>query len=375
MGKSKVEIAKLLNVRRPTIVAWLKRETYQDERGWKAGKHRKYSEEINQRIRELKQKRIDHNYFVGSDHVRKDYAIQNPSSILPTESHIDAVVRRAGLQTKKPKERRKGSAQYLLFPDQCIRSLGYVQQSADFIGKKYITGRTEPINIFSTSYYFPFKLYQIKRVVAEKVDYALAELIALWRTYPIPNVFRIDNGLQFRGGAAKRSIGRFLKFLLNLRVTPLFGAPRKPWTNPHVEGHNRVFNEKVWNRNFFTSPEHIDQECGRFNQESLELLRYKYAELIFHGPFRYLERGQVINTETLSTVKGKKAYFIRFVESSEAMGGAYIIVMNETVAIPESYTHQFVFAEWDLEKELLNIYSEYQKVSTLIHQVKFCLNI
>jgi len=371
-----VKIAQLLGVSRPTIDQWLKQDTYQDERGWKAGRHRKYSEEINTRICELKQQRVDQHYFVGSDHVRKDYAARHPEGILPTESHIDKVVRDAGLQTKKPKERRKNSAQYLLFPDQCIRDLGYVQQSADFIGKKYIAGRTEPINIFSTSYYFPFKLYQIKRVLAEKSEYAIAELVALWRKYPIPNVFREDNGLQFRGGGnVKRSIGKFLKFLLNLHITPLFGAPRKPWTNPHVEGHNRVFNEKVWGKNFFTSPEHIDQECERFNQESLELLHFKYAAMIFNGNFRYLECGQHINTETLETVRGKKVYFIRFVEACEGMGGTHIVVMNETVRIPEPYTHQFVLAEWDLEKELLNIYSEYQNVSMLIHQVKFALQV
>lgn len=363
-------------MRKPTILAWLKHNAYPEGRGWKEGKHRKYSEEIDKRIRELKQTRIDTKYLVGSDHVRKDYAAEHPQEMLPTESYIDTVVRKAGLQTRKPKKRVKGGSAYLLYPVQRIRDLGYLQQSADFIGKKYITGRTEPINIFSTSYYFPFKLYQIKRVLAEKSEYAIAELIRLWRKYPIPNVFREDNGLQFRGGGnAKRSIGKFLKFLLNLHVTPLFGAPRKPWTNPHVEGHNRVFNEKVWGKNFFTSPEQIDQECERFNQESLELLHFKYAELIFNGNFRYIERDQTINTETLETVEGRKICFIRFVESIPGMGGAHIVILNETVNLPEQYTHQFVFAEWDLEKELLSLYSEYKNVSTLIHQLRFTLRI
>ena len=332
---------------------------------------------MNERICAIKKARVDgKKYFIGSPHVQMDYAKQYPQELCPKISHIEEVIRKAGLQTRKPKGRVKGGSAYLLYPAQSIRNLGYIHQSADFIGKKYIAGRTEPINIFSTSYYFPFKLYQIKRILAEKVGYVMEELRALWQKYPIPSVFRMDNGLQFRGTASgKRAVGMFLKFLLNLNIIPLFGSPSKPWTNPHIEGHNRVFNEKVWGKNFFTSPEHIDQECERFNQESLELLHFKYAECIINGNFRYLEKGQTLNTDILESVKGKKVYFIRFVESYEHVGGAHIIVLNEIVPMPEQYNHQFVFAEWDLEKELLNIYSEYQKVSTLVHQVKFSINI
>src|SRR3989344_2763981 len=234
--------------------------------------------------------------------------------------------------------------------------------------------RPAPINIFSTSYYAPFKLYQIKRILAETSLYAIKELEALWTTYPIPNVFRIDNGLQFRGTArAKKAIGVFLKFLLNMGVTPLFGSPSKPWTNPHVEGHNRVFNEKVWGRNFFTGLEQIDHECEQFNRESLDLFRFRYSELVFNGStngaFRYLGQSQSVNCANLETVRGKKIYFIRFVESFERTKKAHVTILNETVRIPEKFAHQFVFVEWNLEEEWLSIYSEYQGVSTLIEKI------
>ncbi|MBI5766070.1 hypothetical protein HZA71_02465, partial [Candidatus Falkowbacteria bacterium] len=122
-----------------------------------------------------------------------DYANQYPKETMPTIWQIDEAVRDAELQTKKPKGKKKrGGSKYLLYPVECVRRLGYVQQSADFIGKKYIAGRTEPINIFSSSYYSPFKLYKIKRILAEKTTYAIDELKEQWRHYPIPNVFRID---------------------------------------------------------------------------------------------------------------------------------------------------------------------------------------
>lgn len=306
-----------------------------------------------------------------------DYAKQYSQHPLPAIWYIDKVVREAGLQTKKPKtKKKKGGSEYLLYPVQCIRQLGYVQQSADFIGKKYIAGRTEPINIFSSSYYAPFKLYKIKRVLAEKAPYAIEEIKQQWQKYPIPNVFRVDNGLQFRGTASgKRAVGMFLRFLLNLNVTPLFGSPSKPWTNPHIEGHNRVFNDKVWSNNFFTGLEQIDQECERFNQESLEFFHYRYSQLIFNGNFNYLGAMEETAINRLVTVKGRKIYFIRFVESLDKDQKANITILNEIVHLPEKYNHQFVFVEWNIEKEQLLIYSEYKREITLIHQIKFRLNI
>ena len=378
-GKSRKEISRLLGTRKATIVKWLGQKEYQETRGWKKDKARKYTDEnVSKELCSLKQNRIDNkNYFVGSSYVQMDFAKQHPKVEAPKIWYIDKVVREAKLQTRTPKQkRRKGGAEYLLYPTQCVRQLGKVQQSADFIGKKYIAGRSEPINIFSSSYYCPFKLYAIKRILAEKASYAIEEIAAQWHKFPVPNVFRMDNGLQWRGTASgKRAVGMMLKFLLNLQVIPLFGSPSKPWTNPHIEGHNRVFNEKVWSRNFFTDLEQIDSECDRFNAESLELFEFKYSELIVDGNFNYLESKRKIITDKLSSVKGKKVCFIRFVESPEREGKAMIMILNEIVYLPEKYNHQFVFVEWNIEKEQLFVYSEFKQEITLIYQAKFRLNI
>lgn len=377
-GKSKTQISQILNIRKPTIIKWLSQDTYEDNRGWQKGQARTYTDsEVAEHICAIKRKRIENkNYFVGSNYVHMDYAKQFPDKEPPSVWFIDKTIRQAGLQTKKPKKRKKGGAEYLLYPVEAIRDLGSVHQSADFIGKKYIAGQREPITIFSTSYYAPFKLYQIKPVVAEQAIYAIENLTKLWRKYPLPDVLRIDNGLQFRGTArGKRYLSTFLKFLLNLGIVPLFGSPSKPWTNPHIEGHNRVFNEKVWSRNFFTSRDQVAVECQRFNSESLEYFHFKYAQLMFNGNFSYIEPHQDIETDTLLSVKGKKVYFIRFVESADKGSKAWIKVLNELVLLPSQYCHQFVFVEWDIEQEHLLIYSEYKKAVSLIMERPFTLNI
>jgi len=326
----------------------------------------------------LRAKRMDKkSYFIGGEYLRMDYAKKYSDNETPSPWFIAETIRKEHLQTRKPKKRKKGGAEYLLYPVQSIRSLGYIHQSADFIGKKYISGKSEPVNIFSTCYHAPIKIYQIERILAEKAAYAIEFLKKFWQVYPIPDIFRIDNGLQFRGTASgKRAIGKFLVFLLNLGITPLFGSPSKPWTNPHVEGHNRVFNEKVWNANHFTSLEQIDKECRRFNKESDELFKFKYANFIVNNRniFKYIEKEQSINTFGLESVKNKKIYFTRFVESLDGGRSAQIVIMNDIVSIPEKYTHQFVFVEWDLEKEQLFIYSEYRKIKTLIKKQRFKIN-
>jgi hypothetical protein len=325
----------------------------------------------------LKEERIKGSYFVGSDYVQMDYSKQYPSEPIPSTWFIDQTVRNAGLQTKKPKGKKKvGGSKYLLFPAESIKNIGKIHQSADFIGKKYIAGRSDPINVFSSAYYSPFKLFQIKRVEAEKARCAIEVLKVQWKTFPIPDVFRIDNGLQFRGTASgKRAVGTFLCFLLNLAVTPLFGSPSTPWTNPAIEGHNRTFTEKIWSNNFFENPEQIDIECDRFNQESFEYFRYKYSDFSNNRQFRYLGGTIDPTADKLVTTRNRKIYFIRFAESNEFREPAHIIILNEKVQIPEQYTHQFVFAEWDLEKEVLSIYSEYEQVITLIKQMDFKLNL
>jgi len=331
---------------------------------------------IAKRICDLKQQRIENNYFVGDEYIQMDYAQRFPNETLPTLWYIKETVKKAKLQTRKPKQRRTGGSEYLLYPIHSIRSLKGIHQSADFIGKKYIGGRTEPINIFSTSYYSPFKLYQIKRIKAEKAVYAIEQLQHQWSRFPKPHVLRLDNGLQFRGTASgKRALGAFLIYLLNLNVIPLFGSPSKPWTNPHIEGHNRVFTEKVWKKNFFTSLEQIDQENDRFNNESIALFRFKYTKNMFDNISRLIDKSKIIRTDTLRTRKGKKLYFIRFVESIESPGDAQVTIMNESVSVPEKYTHQFIFCEWNIESEILSLYSEYNKSRSLIQQTPFKLNL
>lgn len=370
------KIARELSVSRPTIIRWLSKESYTDDRGWTEGAKRSHTEIEEERVVTLKQKRIDaKSFFLGSPYIQMDYAKQFPDDSLPSMWFIDDVVRRNGLQTREPKKRSKGQniVSRLKFPIASIMGLGKIQQSVDFIGKKYIHGSREPVSIFSTSLYQWFGLYQIQRVLAETVECAMEKLVNFWTEFPLTNVLRMDNAMTFRGGGRGTAcIGKFLTFLLNLNMIPLFSAAYQSYTNPHIEGHNRTFTEKLWSQFQFTDREQIDRECARFNAESKEYFEYRFKERLLGKNIRYLTKDNLIDCDILRSVKGKKIYFIRFVERwKEKNNGSGIVIMNRFVTIPDPYVNQYVLASIDLATATLSIISEYDRVPKEILRLPF----
>lgn len=376
LGHNNSLIAEFLGIRRATVIGWLKRSQYGDQRGWKAGRARKHFDgRVAERICQIKKDRLEHHYLFGSEYVQMDYCRLYPDEEKPSIWQIDQAVRRAGLQSRQPKTKRRGGSVYLLYPTESMKRLGAIQQSADFIGKKYIFGSSIPVTIFSSCYYRPFKLYHIQRLEAEKAAFAMEVLLRLWSTYPLPHVFRMDNGGPFRGTArSPRRLGTFLVFLLNLGVVPLFGSPSRPWTNPAVEGHNRVFTEKVWKKNRFTTLDEIDCENDRFNEEGREYFRFRYEALARRLRWRRLLPSRTITYDRLHTRRNRKITFIRFVGPTIDEPEDHITVMNERVYLPERYAHQFVFATWDLQSELLTVVSEFQGTVQPILRTPFKIN-
>jgi hypothetical protein len=136
-------------------------------------------------------------YLLGAEQVQMHYSQKYPEDRQPSEWFIEDVTRRHHLQTHEPKKRVNGMdiVRRLRYPIQSIVKLGWMQQSADFVGKKFIQGQTDPISFFATGYYQGLKLYRIWRISAEIVEEAIACLRRFWTTHPIPPVFRIDNAM------------------------------------------------------------------------------------------------------------------------------------------------------------------------------------
>lgn len=374
-GVPKAEIARRLAVSRPTVRAWLAENAYTDDRGWAKGTRRTHTAEEVARIAALKRKRIvARSYLQGAEHVQMDYALTYPNDRLPSHWFIGDIFREHGLQTKRPtpKGRKQGIVERLKFPMQSIIGLGTIQQAADFVGKRWIAGQSEPISIFSTCYYQWFKRFRIWRTVAETAECAIACLTDFWRTEPLPNVCRIDNGMQFRGtGRGVATIGHFLKFLLNLGVTPLFSSPYQSYTNPHIEGNNRTVGD-LWAANHFTDTDMLDGEIERFNGEHAAYVRWKFRERLADPSLRYLARDERIETDVLRSTQGKKVVFIRFVERWKVHGDTSgMVLLNRFVRVPDPFLGQYVLASLNLETAMLSVIEEHDGVASVIMEVPY----
>lgn len=368
-------IAQHLGLRRATIVAWLQRESYTDARGWTKGARRTHTAEEVTRIVAFKRKRIDaRSYLQGAEHIQMDYALAHPTEDLPSLWFIGDVFREHDLQTKRPtrKGKQQGIVERLKFPIKSIIGLGTIQQAADFVGKRWIAGRSEPISLFSTCYYQWLKQFKIWRTTAETSECAIACLTEFWKTDPIPNVCRIDNGMQFRGGGrAVAMIGRFVRFLLNCNVTPLFSSPYQSYTNPHIEGHNRTVGD-LWVANHFTGTDVLDTEIARFNAEHEAYVRWKFKERLADASLRYLTRDERIETAVLRSTQGKKVVFIRFVERWRKHGNqSGVILLNRFVRIPDPFLGQYVLVAVNLETATLSVIEEHDGVASIILQAPF----
>ena len=116
----------------------------QDNRGWKKGIKRKWNKATEKKIKQIYQE-VENNpikFYSGATAIDLEWRKKYPESPPPLRT-IGKILSDLGLSSKRRKDRHKGAARYLCYPEHTIYVLlnGRVLE-ADFIGSKYITGRT-----------------------------------------------------------------------------------------------------------------------------------------------------------------------------------------------------------------------------------------
>lgn len=147
--------------------------------------------------------------------------------------------------------------------------LGEIIQEADFTGKKTLKGYNNPLHFWARVYLKPFKLPRVTRVLSPSGQQAANALISDWQKYPVPDVLKLDNDTAFypAGRYADRWLSRFICWLLNLGIGPVFSAFSKPWNNGSVEGINSVFVKKIWIQRHHDTLAELDDSIEQFNRE------------------------------------------------------------------------------------------------------------
>lgn len=345
---------------------WAKSPTQdftKDNRGWPKGKRRKWTKTDEKRIRTIhKQLKNDpYQFYIGATAIEQEWRKKYPDMCPPPLRTIGKIMADLKLSGKRKRDKYKGASRYLCYPEYTIYTLlgGRVLES-DFIGKKYITGRTEPLNFIAFSFKKGPKLRYFKRISGQTTDNFTKQSDYFFKKFEKPDFMKVDNSLATIGSASgKRNISKAMAFLLKKQVIPIFAVPKKPFSQASIEGNNSVFARKFWNRIEFKSIKEVDEKLEWFNLSSQRYTGYQPPKIRLKRKKSFIP----------------KIYFIRQVkEDKEQTGKAFIDVVNEKVFLPKSYINYFVLAEWNLKEERLYIYFEKEQKSKMIKNLSFKIN-
>ncbi|MFQ6052572.1 MAG: hypothetical protein ACE5K4_12915 [Candidatus Hydrothermarchaeota archaeon] len=363
---SKSDISRKKKVSRNFVIRWTKspdQDFTEDNRGWPKSKRRKWDKAVEQRIKEIHQylKNDPYEFYTGATAIAQEWRKRHPKEEIPPLRTIGQILKDLDLSDNRKRRRNKGAARYLCYPEYTIyHLLGGRVLEADFIGKKYIAGRSEPINFIGFSFKKIPKLRYFMRVSGQTAENFIRETEAFFERFEKPDFVKVDNCLATIGsGSGKRNISRTMKFLLENQVIPIFSVPRKPFSQASIEGNNSVFSRMFWNKIEFENVQEIDEKLSWFNLASQRYTAYQPPSRKSQSKEDFIP----------------KIYFIRQVKDDENQTEkAFINVLNEKVYLPTSYVNYFVLAEWNLLEEQLFIHFEKDQNTKIIEKVTFEIN-
>lgn len=334
----------------------------QDNRGWLKGRHRKWTKTDEKRIKIIYQELADNpfQFYTGATAIDQKWRKKYPNDPPPLRT-IGRVLASLGLSAKRRRDRHKGAAKYLCYPEYTIyTSFNGRVLEIDFIGRKYLTGRTEPLNFISFSFKKEPRLRYFQRIQGQTADNFIKQTKLFFKRFEKSDFIKVDNCLATIGSASgKRNLSQAMKFLLKNQLMPIFSVPRKPFSQASVEGNNSVFARKFWNRLQFKSLSEIDEKLEWFNKSSEQYLQYQRPKKKFSRKKKFIP----------------KIYFIRQVkEDKQETRKPFIDILNEKVFLPKAYINYFILAEWNLKQEKLYIYFEKELQQKLIKKISFQIN-
>lgn len=333
-----------------------------DMRGWPKGKLRKYTKADKTRIEKIRKELIKdsfNDFYCGATVILQEYRKRYPNLRPPTLRFIGRVLAKSGLAEQQKRHKNKGAARYLHYPEYSIYHLWDRVLEIDFIGHKFITGRTEPINFIGFSFKKELKLRHFKRISGETGDNVIKKSKEFFKRFEKPNAIKMDNDFAMAGSSPwPRTISKVALDYLKEQIIPIYSVPRRPFSQASIEGNNSVFSRKFWNRFDFKDVQEIDEKLELFN-----LASQRYAQ---YDPPKEKQKKKVKFIP--------KIYFIRKVYEDEQTGRGYIQLVNDKALICKSYINYFVLAEWNLKEEQLYIYFENEQKLKRIKKIKFKIN-
>ena len=91
-------------------------------------------------------------FYLSASVIQTEWYKRYPDISPPPLRTIGQIMADKGLSDKRSKGRSKGAARYLCYPENTLNLFFERILETDFIGKKFITGRTEPLNFIGFSF-------------------------------------------------------------------------------------------------------------------------------------------------------------------------------------------------------------------------------
>lgn len=363
LSKNAIVRTKRLNKR--FVIRWTQTPNQDftlDNRGWPMGQRRKWTKQTEARIAGLLSslKANPKAFYFGATAIQQQWRRRYPRENIPPLRTIGQILKDLGLSQRRKKDRNAGAAAYLCYPEHTIyNKLGKRVMESDFVGQKFLAGRTEPLHFAGFSFKKTPKLRYYQRIESKGADSIIAGCKDIFKRFEKPDAIKLDNAADSVGSrSGKRNISRVMAFLLSQEVYPVFAVPRRPFSQASIEGNNSVFARRFWNQRTFESVEDVERQLGWFNQASLEYTGYVPPKTESREKRRFIP----------------KVYFLRQVRDSGNGQHGWIEVLNEIVTLPPSYIGYFVIARWHLLKETLTVYIEKEKRLETIISVPFEIN-
>lgn len=333
----------------------------EDLRGWPKGKHRKWSKETEKKVKQIFKnlEKDSKKFFTGATVIVDQWKKKFIKDPVPPLRTIGRILKNLGFSKSRKKNRNKGAARYLCYPEHTIYNLlkGKVLE-IDFVGEKYIAGRSEPIDFIGFAFKKEPKLRYFQRIEGQTSKNFIKHTNEFFKKFEKPDFAKVDNALAMIGSASgKRNISKSMQHLLEEQVIPIFAVPRKPFSQASIEGNNSVFARKFWNKIEFKNVKEIDKKLEWFNDDSAAYSGY-------HPP-------KAKKPKKKNFIP--KIYFIRQAKEDEN-GKVFINVLNEKILLRKNFSNYFVLAEWNLKKEILFIRFEKNLKSEIIKKFKFKIN-
>ncbi len=358
------EIARIQEVSLGFVSKWTQsrdQDFEEDNRGWEKGKSRVWNKETKKRIAEIRKdlQEDEREFFLGATAVENEWRERYPGEESPPLRTIGKILKDLGLTGHHKKGKNKGAAKYLCYPEHTIyQQLGERVLEADFLGEKYIEGRTQPLNFLGYSFKKEPKIRYFKRVKGKRSEEFIKCTKGFFEEFETPDVVKVDNAAAYIGNIQKgRNISRVMAFLLKNKVKPVYTVPRRPFTQASIEGNNSVFSRKFWNKRKLESVQDVDKNLEWFNKASLKYTGYR--------PPDKTERTKEFEPEV---------YFTRQIREKQNTSEGEIRVLNEIIDLGSEYINYFVLAQWKLKEEKLLIRFEKDKSSKVIKKIEFPIN-